>query len=350
MEQILNEMSRLKYNYIAVAITNWHLIGARAACEYLKHKGLEVNPLYLIMKHPEQGYLQLDTSNLNYRRLDIDANFNGKRLMSLLVRIYLYDTKRETELYIGMPWCISTKILAVLCKTTQFKCIIYEEGAKSYNPNYQKLSYLYKKLNTLQFANKCFALYVQKKLSMRHQIIDFLPIQNNRSGWNVNREISQYYKQVMGIHNIELDENVILIVMQSIEQEYLRVVQRIIPLLQAEGKRIFIKEHPRFPLKGYDFGKVELINDSSSLEVLMPHIKAKYIISFFSTALITTKVFFDCVSISLYDLMDKNKIREEVGDLLSWFKHSFGKIVLYPQSLEDLTTIIHSDNIFDTEN
>lgn len=173
-------MSRLRYNYIAVAITNWHLIGARAACEYLKDKGFEVRPLYLILKHPEQGYLQLDTTNFNCRRLDVDANFNGKRLISLLIKTCLYNAKRETELYIGMPWCISTKILAVLCKTTQFKCIIYEEGAKSYNPNYQKLSYLYKKLNMLQFANKCLAHYLQKKLSTRHQIIDFLPIQKKR--------------------------------------------------------------------------------------------------------------------------------------------------------------------------
>lgn len=327
-------------NYIAVVITNWHLIGAKAACEYLKSKGNKVRPLYLIVGHPQQGFLNLDVEGINHIYFNINGNFNTLKLLKLIKTCFGIPNRERETLYIGMPWHISLKYLAVLCKNSNFKCILYEEGAKSYNPQYHNIKYLWKRFKIHQFINQVFGIYLQKILNSKGQIIDLHPLHVSNGKLVVNESAVRYYKIVLDIKEVNLDGNVVLFVMQSIEDEYLRIMNRIILKLVALGKKVYVKEHPRFPLSDIDLRGAELIKDSRSLEVLIPVIKAKYVVGFFSTALITTKIFFNCISISLYDLMEKKNIKPNIDSMLLWFKKTFKDVVIYPTSTNKFVKLI----------
>lgn len=328
-----------KYNYLAFAITNWHLVGARAGCEYLRKQGIEVRPLYIMVSHPQQGFLNLDVHGLNYCKIDIKKGINYLSLIELLFCVFFSSKRGETQ-YIGLPWAINVKLLATVCKSRNFKCIIYEEGAKSYNMKYHSILYLWKNLKIPQFLNQTLAIILQKIIAKQGNLIDIHPLHRIGSKLVVNEETSALYKQVLDVKPLSLKDDTILIVMQSLEPEYMRVLNIIIPLLLQNNKTIYIKEHPRFPLSKLDFKEVILIKDNRSLEVLMPEIKAKYILSFFSTALITTRMFYNSVPISLYQLMDREKLSSEVDDLLWWFKSTFCKIVNYPKNTEELLKIL----------
>lgn len=329
------------YNYVGFAVTNWHLIGAKVACAYLKNKGISIRPLFVIVGHPIQGYLNILPDGLDFCRLALNEKVDNRTYFKFVISFLLNKLDKSRKMYVGMPWHISNNLLFIASVWRNFTCLIFEEGAKSYNKKYHNVLYLWKNLKFAQFLNQTTAIFLQRIISKRGNLIDLHPLHRINSKLVINEETSALYKYVLEVKPLSLKNDTVLIVMQSLESEYMRVLKLIIPLLIQANKTIYIKEHPRFPLSKMDFEGVVLIKDNRSLEVLMPVIRAKYILSFFSTALITTKMFFDSVPISLYQLMDRDKLSIEVDDLLCWFKSAFGEIVKYPENSDELLKILN---------
>lgn len=350
MNEIFNIKQLRSYNYIAVVVTNWHLIGAKAACAYLKDNGVDVHPIYINVGHPSQGFLKLDYNGDEHCTVDINKNFSILKILKLFLYCIVKPNHNKTQLYIGMPWHISVKTLSVFVRNKYFKCLIYEEGAKSYNPRYSNIHYLWNKYNVMQFLNQLSGILFQRCLNSRNQIIDLHPLTYLNGKLCENPLAVSYYKKVLDITSIDLDNNVILFVMQSLEEEYIRILNIIIPQLINRHFKVVIKEHPRFPLPTGIIEGAELIKDNRSLEKLMPIIKAKYIVGFFSTALVTTHLFFNCTPISLYKLMRCSNIKSNVNSMLSWFENSFCDIVKYPNSIDALFAILNEDKRYENRN
>lgn len=325
-------------NYVAYAVTPWHLIGAKAAYLYLKSKGLTIKPLFIINEHKDGRYYVREDNDVNiyYRRKETSFDYL-KYSFFLLCNIFR-NKRTLTNIYIACAWSADFKLAyqTIPSLNTNFSFILFEEGASQYRQEYNNLSYLWRHLNKIQFVNKIINIKLGRILENKGMVHYFTPYNNNKGHLVINNQVVDFYKEVQHISSLELNTKRLLIAMQSFQMEEINTVKRIAPVLENSGYEVLIKEHPRYPLMGYGLDKYRIDSKGKGLEAIVPELAPRYIISFWSTTLLTMNYFYSIIPISLYLLLDHEKMDTEELQACHWFYDTFKDVVRYPKSIDEL--------------
>ena len=343
---LISEIKQIVYsqniNFVAYAITPWHLVGAKAVYAYLQSKGIELRPLFIVDAHKDGGYFikEDDEVTLYYRKKE--TGFSYWSFIRFLFLCLLHKQSEVTEMYIVNAWLPDFKRVfqTVLFLNTKFQIYLYEEGASCYRPEFKRLSYFWGRLNAIQFVNKAVNLWMSKVYQKRGLVHEFFPFKFDVDKLVIDPNVVDFYKKVEHIKPIYRNNKRILIAMQSLQLEEIRVVQNISKILEKMGYEVFIKEHPRYPLTGYGLDKYRVDSNGKGLEAFVPEIAPAYIVGFWSTSLLTMNYFYDIKTISLHFLLDWSKMDADELKSCAWFYDTFKDIVAYPKSIDDLKNVL----------
>lgn len=121
-------------------------------------------------------------------------------------------------------------------------------------------------------------------------------------------------------------------------------LKKIKKICDEKNIRLLIKPHPREKhLERYSGLEVDKNYQGVSQEILIAKSENKplMIIGFFSTTLVTGKLFFDIPALCLADLVDCSGVGEYATDIHS-FANTFRNVLLLPKSYEDVERIIET--------
>lgn len=280
------------------------------------------------------------------------------------------DYNKPIKSYLILPPVISPKAedIALLVKLHgNCKIIFVEEGIGSYirskqrwlNCGSEKYNGLRKELKKIRtrvssFLSKNVIIKILHSMSM---IGYFYMLEKTstglRSDYSVCKYIVDEYKyqyRLLQLENIETSyENSIVINTQPFfEQlninEDLKCYERIIQICDELDIKVILKLHPR-EKNTSRYNSLSLFidreNSSISQEILFAGISLKplAILGFFSTTLVTSKMFFGIDAISLGKLINMNLLNgfdEDVENFIEVFKN----MVLVPSSYEDLKHVL----------
>lgn len=223
---------------------------------------------------------------------------------------------------------------------TRFQFFLFEEGASQYRPEFSNLYYLWHHFNKIQFVNKLINIKLGRLYEKRGLVHYFSPYRYNNGHLEIDDQVANFYKEAQHISPVIPNPKRILIAMQSIQAEEIRVARDVAPVLEELGYEVIIKEHPRYPLDGYGLDKYRIDAKGKGLEVLVQEIVPKYIIGFWSTTLLTMNYLYNITSISLYLLLDWKEMDAEELQACGWFYKTFKEVVRYPHSMEELRHIL----------
>lgn len=353
---IKNKILTEGINFVAFVMTPWHLVGAKAAMQFLHDRNIEIKPLIILLPHVETGFMDIIDEEVILHKLDqsSDVHINYLHFISFLIGCFKKQNNKESScIYFSNPWWGYFKNIYRLLPSNKkdFKIIIFEEGLASYRYGNYNIRAKFGKIPFMSFLQN----YIDLKLSARYQkegrliyLTPFLSEKDRIIG--INDLAVHYYKRVLNISS-KLDPNKAILIMQGSNEAYTVLFREVVKMLSSLGIYIYIKPHPRIPVKREDFAlgdnRFEIITDKSPVEKIYEKIGAKYVVGFDSTAIITLRVFCNTTSISLSKLLPVevyNTQRTKFEDNpYEWFINSFEKVLVIPQRIEEIKDIIQND-------
>jgi len=329
-------------NFVAYAITPWHLIGAKAVYAYLESKGIKLRPVFIVDAHKDGGYFIQDDDEVTLYHRRIEGGFSYRSFIRFLLLCLLRNQGEKADMYIVNAWLPDFKRVfqTIPSLDTRFQIYLYEEGASCYRPEFKRLSYFWGRLNALQLVNKAVNLWMSKVYERRGLVHEFFPFKSDGGKLRIDNDVVNFYKKVEHIKEILLNPKRIVIAMQSIQMEEIDIVRNVSRILEGNGYEVIIKEHPRYPLDGYGLDKYRVDSKGKGLEAFVPEIAPAYIIGFWSTTLLTMNYFYGIKPVSLYFLLDRAKMDAEELHACSWFYDTFKDIVAYPKTIDDLKVVL----------
>lgn len=357
-------------DYIAVVITPWHLLGALSFFEFLSANGsikksvfvfTSRNRKYFLGKQEEKYCKSLDINVVycDFSELRINEkirmHFNGTRICEL----------HDKKIFIANPNFINIELCNI---SKQSINIIIDEGAGSYFNTYFQCEINAFKRKWLRFFYRIFIRYplIQikvKSLKTKGRIKDFRIFQN--AGLDENLDAIRFYKKALArqrkntvIVGSDIYKCDILFNPQPLvedgyirKEEYDNVLRQLNTILKRNNYSIALKPHPREEnVEKYSVLEncvIDFNNKSVAQEILLSNdCCPKLIIGFYSSTLVTCKLFFDVTSVSLCDLINWSDKNSNAYLELQKFKAVFSKYVLFPQSIGELELILTlNDNI-----
>jgi hypothetical protein len=346
--QIIREHS---INVLGFIVTPWHLIGFRAFIEKLKAEGHYKNHLIIVCKNVQTGYVFNDST------LPEDAYVLENDEMPLLKASYIQklslfiksQSDNADPLYIVSSWSFRIEIAILLYAKTERCCRLckIDEGVATYmfTSNSLYLSLKHNDYNLLfrYIGSHFFKLFIRGS-------------QNNNllltSGKKLvpNYSIIPYYKHVLNVGNSEViynDKDIVIATMAFQESEIYNnemslKINSLVDLLSSKGYHVIIKPHPRSLDIDSKYGclQCEIVESSQSMEEFLMYYRPLAIISFSSTCLITSKIFYDIKAISVTNILDINNFGLVYKNELLTFKKIFKDVVLFPNSFQELSDLL----------
>lgn len=343
LSELKNHINERQINFVAFCMTPWHLVGAKACCCYLRDCGKIVNPIFIALPHFSNGYLLKENIEDNICYLDNDISVTIKKYIPFLFKSSFRRANRDV-VYFAMPWYGNFKLAYALLNDTpfSFKFLIFEEGAGTYYLNKYKIPYLLKEQGfSLHLFQSVIDLKLSKLFYKDGRLLLLNPYVYKKNELVENQKaINAYKKSLIIKQHCTLEENRVIIVLQEVNEDIIRIVKNVIDILVSKRYEVYIKPHPRFPLT-IDFdNRVTIVKESKALELLEGQIRAKYIISFYSTALISLKWLYGITPISLFYLLGyTNDARNK--DIFDFFA-IFEKFILSPKNISEFETLFNN--------
>ncbi len=339
-------------NYVAFVMTPWHMIGAKAAINYLEQKGVEVKPLIVATPHPETGFAVIKDDKYTIYELEKPfAPTNIIGYISFLFWCWRTAAKKEADLYFANAWYGKFKrIFWILSKQRRnFKIIIFEEGIGTYYKEHYTLKNNLIKRNLIQKLQLWVDLNLSKLFLKKGRIINLNPFKFGANGrLTLNETAVSMYKRTLHIEPIPLNDRRIVFLTQELDEEIYNVVNNVTHSLSSNGFEVYIKAHPRFPV---DCEKItsgaKLLEYSVAIESVLQDIQTKYVVSFNTTSLMSLRYLYDVTAISMLHLVNDNCCQGMFscqGEFNMWFEKTCEGMVLFPKDLNEFLDLLRVNN------
>lgn len=274
-----------------------------------KHKD-DNNILLIVANHLETKFLDsmVDTANALgcFNKILLFNNYSES--MKLNCTVTLKDAKTfnfndfENDTKVNNFDKIYTTFMYFQSRTiishyTNAKVSAIENGTASYLPqNLEK-----------ELAEKITEFYSFNYFNLLQPMI----LKNNKSIQNIQidkEKIKDKFKKLSNLIQLEKSDNAIIFCAHNLAlnrnlisekyefEEYSRIIKELI----KQGYTVYFKEHPKTPAYFYDKlrtakygGKIKLLREPYPVEMIVPKLNPKGIVSVFSSSLLTVKHIFD---------------------------------------------------------
>lgn len=345
------------YDYIGVAITPWHMYSLKAALSVIQRDLIyPLKGIVLIFRNHGEDYI-IDESylsdidceciylNPNLEKRDIVSSFFNSIIFSTLK----YKSSDKKNFYIftqQKPWPLYMYMINKYTKNNRnLISVICDEGVGSYiNSDLDRLETwnrknLFRNIKRL-LEQKVSIHCLEKKLVKNNALYNYCLFEKTANGLVENKAISNNLKDIMYKHaksfDVDfpiIDRDYVLINTQPFTNEDISLElvndlwKDVIKMYKSFGFDVYIKPHPREKdLKCYQAMGAKLISKTSIAQelLLMKMKKPKYLISFYSTTLVTAPVLNDvqtiCLAPLLFDFNISNDLRRSAEKFIVTFK------------------------------
>lgn len=346
----------MKIDFIATAITAWHILGVKAYLLKLKEeKARDITGLIYIEPHPKNGIL-IKNSMLIFPEGVNCIRINNKD------NLYEYLEKgKSTELKVLAPnfpdIMLCHKIYKKLSIPTQ--AVVIDEGVGCYDTSKIRwFKSIYIDTRSIMDPVKFFARRGYENLLRK---IDDIKVQYftlfNYCGSKLekNQEACEFYARILDQQKgaaIPVDKKPYVIMFTNpLEEEgnvsgedLKKLYHRIADIINRNGYAFFVRIHPRENLLDKYEGLNLLTVNADSSETLLARLETKpiFVLGAHSTSLITAKLFFGIEAITLGNMISPISKTEYCRDLIRKYESNFKKIVEFPEDIEALTTYIRN--------
>ncbi len=368
-------------NFVALARTPWHAMGCNAALLKMKANGERLNGILLFAKDnykaekpmiSKADFSLLDENDIKYSIFyqDSDNVFSNSKIQNLkkkaeIFKYFIKHKKGSRKIYILSPFHINDIFVAEIksdVPDADIVNIVIDEGLGIYmRSNFNWAVEQYQNTHSLKKAVLMLINMQKKKLFnylslKRNEFINNNILVKNKGRFEENRQITKYYKQVIDAGRISSDkygryENAVVISAQLyFENNQIKndadlvFYKKIISVLAEKGIAVVFKPHPRDKdLTRYNsLGCFVDTDNTVSQETIIAslNIKPLAVLSFTSTSLVTSKLFYGVKTVSLNNLLKKDDVQLTLQNEFSNFEKTFGSIVFVPKNADELIDFI----------
>lgn len=360
-----------EFDFLAYIVSPWHLLGVKAVVQKLKAGTSDIRGLVMICKNHCDKYLITEIPEIE--GVEFAYYENGNLSISSIfgiLRIWFRrnDIAEKTKSFI-IPYKLDVFLYALYSLKNKKKCItecyIIDEGLGTYlGLNIDKLT------NTKRVFNitECLSLVKNKisellrsslelKLKKQTLIYDFsLLIQDKNNHLRTNESVVDYYRQVISSEAIICQEenniydNAVLINTQPLEgvvdNADIDILYNCCKQCYAKGIKVVVKPHPaekdlNIYSKLDQYVNWDLRNELSQEVILNSLIKKPLaIISFYSTTLVTSKLFWGIPTFSVAKILLSEDISNGLRNKLTDFMNVFNEHTVFCDSIDSLVNTL----------
>lgn len=348
-EELVRRLKSDEFNFVGFIVTPWHLLGVRALLTRLEEEGRNIRHLICVMPHAETGYV------FDLEKLPEDCFYLKEGMTPVLDTHYFKKwfllVKSQignlvNPIYIASSWNYRVNTTICLSERLKRKFILckIDEGVATYMYTSNSLYLSIQNRNPHLFVRTILSRILQ--LFLRHRLNCNLLLKKNGK-IKPNEIIVPYYKKIL-INDKKMgsaDDNKLIIIATMAfpendvyNNEIINKLDVLIPRLKEEGYICEIKPHPREnnPIEAYSKYNIKIVNNSCSMEEYLIANQPRCIISLSSTALITSKLFYDVKPISFVNILDLNNFSQKYYNEMVTFREVFKNIVNFPNSVKEL--------------
>lgn len=379
--QIIEKMkSDTNVNFVAFVRTPWHALGCNASLLKLKEQEKTLNGLVVLSEDSyncENPLLSADNfkaladNEIGFELLYFNGNaFSSSVVDNIKIKLqsvfYLANHKKGTrKIYVLNPMQINdifiTRLKAAV-PDSDIVNIVIDEGLGVYmRSGFNWAVEQYHNTNSMkEFIRFIFdlqkkKLYVNKSIKRREYINNDILI-NNNGKFEENKGIISYYRRVIDCDKVSNEKysrysNSVIISAQLYFEDNqiknnadLELYKKIISALSERNIGVVFKPHPRDKnLSRYDCLDCFVDTDNTvSQEAILASldVKPRAVLSFTSTSLVTSSLFYGIKTASLNSLLTKEDVQLTLLNEFSNFKKAFENVVYIPDSSEQLLGFI----------
>lgn len=357
-------------DYIAYVITSWHALAFEAALKKIEDDvGRSMRGLIVVKAHVESGFLIDDTRfvHLNadqyyFKDDEIVINKMFEEIAGLFYYMRLKEEK-ENDFYVfkpnGFRYPILAQIKQGIGKKRKIAAVSIDEGIGIYLYSYkdwlrvclaEQKSFGGKIISYLKYIE--LNLLDQEKLKITGHFINCELLKVNETGnYFINENMADYfaksteeYAHKLGIDAPKMPSRYILINTQPFDDCSVTksdsknlVLEKCIKIMRNEGYEVIVKPHPReenfviYEKMGARVWNMNLVSQEALL-ALADH-KPKYVVGFYTTTLVTSKLFFGIPTIGLGGILCEN------GDLTKNYQSIFYN---FQSKFKDFVDVVNS--------
>lgn len=367
-------------NFVAFVRTPWHALGCNASLLKLKEQGEKLNGFTVLSKESyncpkpllsADNFKVLADNDIAFKMFYFNGNafsasFKENMKIKLQSLSYLANHKKGArKIYVLNPMHINDIFITRLKKAVPDSDIInvvIDEGlgvymrtefnwaVEQYNNTKSIKSFIRFLLNIQKKK-----LYVKKSIK-RSEYINNCILLENRGFFEENKSITSFYKQAVDCDKVSSEKyskysNAVVISAQlyfennQIKNDAdLKLYQKIISALSKKNIGVVFKPHPRDKdLSRYNcLGCFVDEDNTASQESILASLDAKprAVLSFTSTSLVTSSIFYGVKTASLNNLLEKDDVQLTLLNEFSNFKKAFGNVVAVPSDFDELINFI----------
>lgn len=362
-----------EYNFVSMICTSWHKLSFEAAKRFIEATSGEVlEGLIIVGKHKLTGYA-LNNNDFDENQRVCFGNVEEMKL-SVCKKISYYfglTATNQKAFYIFTPcrpnltW---TAKLKELFPDRRIVSVIIDEGLATYIEDNKgwiteniKNGADFKEKIKLYLNRYLISGWCKHRLVKSQNYIDCnLLIKEKDNDYRQNGKMFFYYAESIqktavrqNIKRIHMPEKYVLFNTQPFTVENgadydMDVLQCAVDIFKKAGFTVVLKPHPREKqLERYNKLDVQMIKENNyPQEILLERmdIKPSYIVSYFSTSLVTASMFWNIPAISLAPLLIKKKdMPESDKRRLRRFMEVFKQTIYIADSGADIDSIIHNE-------
>lgn len=369
-----------KINFVGFVRTPWHALGCNASLLKLKKQEEQLHGLVVLSADSYQNSKPLLTAdNFNaLRENDVSfqlvyycgKDFSSSTIENVKIKLkslkYLAGHSKGTrKIYVLNPMSVHDIFVTRLKEAVpeaDIINIIVDEGLGNYmRSGFNWAVEMYQNTHSIKAFIRSIVnlqkrrLYIQRSLK-RNECLNHNILVEDKKHFKENKQITEYYKQVIDAGRVPADtysiyENAVIISAQlyfennQIKNDAdLEIYKEIVSKLTEKGISVVFKPHPRDKdLSRYDSLDCYVDTDNTvSQEIIIASVAVKplAVLSFTSTSLVTSKLFYGVKTASLNNFLKKDDVQLTLQNEFSNFEKAFCSVVSLPTTADELIDFI----------
>lgn len=353
---VLERMEETRMDYVATAITEWHLMGIKAYLLKLREiLNRDVNGVLYIEAHPKNGVL-IKEENIQWP--------NGVYCEIVYEKKMIYRYLYRKELFQENVYVISPNFPdIILCNdikknvSKRPQAVVIDEGVGCYDTSMLRwMKSVYIDTNSWLSSVKFMCKKIYEHMIRYIKRIDvqyFTLFDFHGKPLKENKHVCNYYAKLLeGCKSESVPskhKRYVILFTNPLEEEgniggteLKEIYSQLKNVVEKNGYAMLVRCHPREYLmekyEGFEFLKV---NASSSEDLLLKlDTKPAYVIGAHSTSLVTAKIFYGIPAITIGEMLLPICKTAYCKDLIQKYRNNFKDLLMFPQSLEDLENIV----------
>lgn len=356
-------------NFVAFAITPWHLIGVRSSLKYLSMNKYCVRGLLCIIEHDisgisigEEQLREFDESISIIYFQDVKGNLRKQlRICAhFILNNIFFDTKGFRKIFISAPGGFYPFLQSMLEEElhVEVEYLVYDEGVQTYlKPIHHERENLGR-----HFSNKLkrsIYFLMDTSIRMRGNVTLLTlftktkhgSLEKNSIAVNLYKSVIEQSTDSISVINLERYKKAIVINSQTFfdngeieRNEDITILREIINICKKCNHKVIIKLHPRDMHKErylclqdaeIDWSPVSQESILSSLEIL-----PLLIIGFTTTTLLTANIFWNVKTVSIAELLRKSSNNQRLNMHIKDFEKTFSKQIEFVNDLDEFEKIV----------